>query len=140
MRKTTRDPLLVQAGRVLVPSPRAQELREQVARLVLEVESVLRPTEPLELKRLVRTFTLRTSEGFVENFGPALLAEVARDAPGVQLRFLPKLDKDSGPLRDGTVDLETGVIEDDTPRRVRALFEDQLAAPFALAIRSRAAR
>ncbi len=128
LRKTTRDPLLVQAGRVLVPSPRAQELREQVARLVLEVETVLSPTEPLELKRLVRTFTLRTSEGFVENFGPALLAEVARDAPGVQLRFLPKLDKDSGPLRDGTVDLETGVIEDDTwpELRSQALFEDQL--------------
>lgn len=128
LRKTTRDPLLVQAGRVLVPSPRAQELREQVARLVLEVEAVLSPTEPLELKRLVRTFTLRTSEGFVENFGPALLAEVARDAPGVQLRFLPKLDKDSGPLRDGTVDLETGVIEDDTwpELRSQALFEDQL--------------
>ncbi|MCY3002626.1 MAG: LysR family transcriptional regulator [Planctomycetota bacterium] len=128
LRKTTRDPLLVQAGRVLVPSPRAQELREQVARLVLEVETVLSPTEPLELKRLVRTFALRTSEGFVENFGPALLAEVARDAPGVQLRFLPKLDKDSGPLRDGTVDLETGVIEDDTwpELRSQALFEDQL--------------
>ena len=55
LRKTTRDPLLVQAGRVLVPSPRAQELREQVARLVLEVETVLSPTEPLELKRLVGT-------------------------------------------------------------------------------------
>jgi hypothetical protein len=32
---------------------------------------VLRPAEALELAQLVRTFTLRTSEGFVENFGPA---------------------------------------------------------------------
>ena len=44
------------------------------------------------------------------------------------LRFLPKLGKDSSLLRDGTVDLETGVIDDETAPEVRAhtLFEDHL--------------
>ena len=50
---------------------------------------------------LVRTFTLRTSEGFVENFGPGLIARVGAEAPGVRLRFVQKPDKDSAPLRDG---------------------------------------
>lgn len=128
LRETTGDPLLVQAGRGLVPSPRALELRERVAQLVREAHDVLRPGAQLDLQRLERSFTLRTSEGFAENFGPALLARVAADAPGVTLRFLPKIDKDSALLRDGTVDLETGVIDDDTGPELRAqtLFEDHL--------------
>ncbi len=128
LRDTTGDPLLVQAGRVLVPSPRALELRDRVARLVREAREVLRPGEQLELTRLERSFTLRTSEGFVENFGPELLARVAAEAPGVTLRFLPKIGKDSALLRDGTVDLETGVIDDETSPELltRTLFEDHL--------------
>ena len=34
--------------------------------------AVLRPAEKLDLEHLVRTFTLRTSDGFVENFGAAI--------------------------------------------------------------------
>ena len=70
LRETTGDPLLVRAGRGLVPTPRALELRERVSQLVQGAEAVLRPAEALNLKQLVRTFTLRTSDGFVENFGP----------------------------------------------------------------------
>lgn len=126
LRKTTGDPLLVRAGRGLVPTPRALELRERVSQLVQDAEAVLRPAENLNLKQLVRTFTLRTSEGFVENFGPDLIAHVGAEAPGVRLRFLQKLDKDSASLRDGTVDLETGVVGSTTGPEVRAqaLFRD----------------
>lgn len=128
LRLVTGDPLLVQAGRGLVPSPRAVAMRGLVARLVREAGEVLQPGEQLELASLQRTFTLRTSEGFVENFGPALLQRVAAEAPGVTLRFLPKIGKDSALLRDGTVDLETGVIDDETGPELRAqtLFEDHL--------------
>jgi DNA-binding transcriptional LysR family regulator len=127
LRETTGDPLLVRAGRGLVPTPRALELREKVSVLVQDTEAVLRPAEQPNLGQLVRTFTLRTSDGFVENFGPALLARVAAEAPGVRLRFLQKVDKDSALLRDGMVDLETGVVENTTGPEVRAqaLFRDR---------------
>lgn len=127
LRETTGDPLLVRAGRGLVPTPRALELREKVSQLVQEAEAVLRPAETPNLKQLARSFTLRTSEGFVENFGAELIARVNAEAPGVQLCFLQKPDKDSKPLRDGTVDLETGVVEDSTSPelRTRALFHDR---------------
>lgn len=127
LRTTTGDPLLVRAGRGLVPTPRALELRERVGHLVQEAEAVLRPAEQLHLNVLVRTFTLRTSEGFVENFGPALIARIGLEAPGVRLRFLQKPDKDSAPLRTGAVDLETGVVEQTTAQefRVQALFNDR---------------
>jgi DNA-binding transcriptional LysR family regulator len=90
LRETTGDPLLVRAGRGLVPTPRALELRERVAQLVQEAQAVLRPAEQPDLLQVSRTFTLRTSEGFVENFGAALIARVAEQAPGIRLRFMPK--------------------------------------------------
>jgi DNA-binding transcriptional LysR family regulator len=63
----------------------------------------------------------------VENFGAGLLSRVSDQAPGVRLRFLPKHDKDTTPLRDGTVDLETGVVGATTGPEVRAqaLFQDR---------------
>ena len=127
LREVTGDPLLVRAGRGLVPSPRALELRDRVKQLVHDAEAALRPAHALKLDQLERTFTLRTREGFVENFGAPLIALVSQEAPGVRLHFLPKLDKDSAPLRDGSVDLETGVIGKTTGPEVRAqaLFRDR---------------
>ncbi|MDX2109361.1 MAG: LysR family transcriptional regulator [Verrucomicrobiota bacterium] len=127
LRETTGDPLLVRAGRDLVPTPRALELRERVSQLVRDAETVLRPVETLSLKQLVRTFTLRSSEGFVENFGPELIARIGHEAPGVRLRFVQKSDKDSTLLREGLIDLETGVVGKTTSPEVRtqALFRDR---------------
>ena len=119
LRDTTGDPLLVRAGRGLVPTPRAIKLREQVGQLVQDAQAVLRPAEQLDLGQLARTFTLRVSDGFTENFGPSLIARVREEAPQVRLRFVQKLDKDSGPLRDGIVDLETGVVGEQTGPEVR---------------------
>ena len=127
LRETTGDPLLVRAGRGLVPTPRALELGKIVGRLVEEVQAALSPAQALDLQKLVRIFTLRTSEGFVENFGPPLIARVGQEAPGVRLHFLPKPDRDSTPLREGIVDLETGVVSKLTGPEVRAqaLFRDR---------------
>ncbi|MCS3513624.1 LysR family transcriptional regulator [Pseudomonas grimontii] len=128
LRETTGDPLLVRAGRGLVPTPRALALREQVSRLVQDAHAVLRPAQSLDLAQVARTFTLRTSEEFVENFGPALLARIAREAPGIRLRFVSRTDKDSTLLREGSVDLETGVVDPTASPEVltQALFRDRL--------------
>ena len=127
LRETTGDPLLVRAGRGMVPTPRALQLRTQVSQLVQDAQAVLRPAEKLDLQQLVRTFTLRVSDGFTENFGACLINRVNQEAPGVRLRFVQKLDKDSAALRDGSVDLETGVIGGETgPEvRTRVLFQDR---------------
>ena len=127
LRETTGDPLLVRAGRGLVPTPRALELRERVGQIVQDGAAVLRPAASLDLAQLARTFTLRSSDGFVENFGPALISRLSEEAPGVRLRFVAKQDKDSASLRDGSIDLETGVIGETTGPEVRAqsLFRDR---------------
>lgn len=127
LREATGDPLLVRAGRGLVPTPRALELREQVGPLVQAAAAVLKPAEAPDLARLDRCFTLRTSEGFVENFAAPLLSRLAEQAPGVRLRFVAKTDRESTALRDGSVDLETGVVGRPTGPEVRAqtLFRDR---------------
>ena len=127
LRQATGDPLLVRAGRALVPTPRAVELRERVGHLVEDGRAVLRPVEKLDLMKLARTFSLRSSEGFVENFGPELIARVGSEAPGVRLCFVQKPDRESTLLREGAVDLETGVVgKASSPElRVQGLFRDR---------------
>jgi DNA-binding transcriptional LysR family regulator len=127
LRESTGDPLLVRAGRGMVVTPRALELRERVSRLVHETSEVLRPAAALDLSRLDRTFTLRTSDGFVESFGPNLIERVRSEAPLVRLRFVQKSGSGGGMLREGSVDLETGVLDETTGPEIRAqaLFRDR---------------
>ncbi|MEO6326642.1 MAG: LysR family transcriptional regulator [Thermoanaerobaculia bacterium] len=127
LRATMGDPLLVRAGRGLVPTPRALELRERVGRLVQEAGMTLRPAEKIDIGRLVRTFTIRAREGFVENFGPDLIARAGKEAPGVRLSFVQKPERESTSLRDGTVDLESGVVEETTSPELRThkMFRDR---------------
>ena len=95
LRAVTGDQLLVRAGRGLVPTPRAVEMQPKVRALVEEAQVLLRPADRLELATLERTFTLRTSDGFAETFGPGLIDRVRQEAPAVRLRFVRKLDKNS---------------------------------------------
>jgi len=126
LRQATGDPLLVRAGRGLVRTPRATELRERVRDLVQNAQTVLRPVvASLDLAELKRSFTIRSNEGFVEVFAGQLVAAVAAVAPSVRLRFVPKPDKDVGALREGLVDLEIGVLGKSGPEiRVQTLFRD----------------
>jgi DNA-binding transcriptional LysR family regulator len=128
LREVTGDPLLVRAGRGLIPTPRALELRGRVGSVVEEGHALLRPVKTVDLRSIERTFTLRSSDGFVEGFGSRLLARIGDEAPGIRLNFLQKQDKDSTPLRSGRVDLETAVIEPamGPELRTQALFRDRL--------------
>ncbi len=83
LREATGDPLLVRAGRGLVASPRALELRDAVSQLVYDAEAALRPAGKPDLGQLDQSFTLRASEGFVENFGASLLSRISGEAQGV---------------------------------------------------------
>jgi DNA-binding transcriptional LysR family regulator len=127
LRETTGDPLLVRAGRGLVPTARALEIRDTVSALVQETTAVLSPTELPDFRTVERIFTIRTRSGFVESYGLRLMDRIHRDAPGICLRFVHKSNKGSDQLRDGSVDLETGVLGMMTGPEVRmqALFEDR---------------
>jgi len=127
LREATGDRLLLQAGRELVLTPYAEQLREQVPLLARDIQAVLRPVEqqcdPLTLER---SFTIRAGEGFVDLAAAALMNRIQQSAPGVQLNFVPKLDWDAQPLRDGAIDLEIGTVKTTAPEiRARLLFRDR---------------
>ncbi len=128
LRAATGDPLLVRAGRGMVPTPRAEALREHVHILTRDAQAVLRPQiDELDVSTLDLTFTIRVSEAFMAFLSAPVVAAVSQAAPGVCLRFAAKPDKDAGPLRDGMIDLEIGVIGTTAPEiRTRFLFNDRL--------------
>lgn len=127
LRSATGDPLLVRAGRSLVPTPRAAALRDPVHQLAQDARAVLLPeTGSPDLASLGLTFTIRANAAFVELFSVPLVAAIAAAAPNVRLRFAPKPDKDARPLREGLIDLEIGVIETSAPEmRTRFLLRDR---------------
>lgn len=127
LRETTGDPLLVRAGRRMVLTPHAEALRDRARHAAHEARAVLRPSasEP-DFLTLQRSFTIRANDGFVEVFGAPLIAAAMKAAPLVSLRFAPKPEKTAVPLRDGSADLEIGVVGEMGPEvRIQALFRDR---------------
>jgi DNA-binding transcriptional LysR family regulator len=127
LRAATGDPLLVRAGRGLVPTPYAAELRERVHELSRDVLAVLRPrVSQLDIASLERIFTIRANEGFVAALSASLVAAITEAAPRVRVRFAPKPEKDARPLREGQIDLEIGVLGAFAPEvRTQSLFRDR---------------
>ena len=125
LRQAMNDPVLVPAGRVMVPTPRAEAIASQVRALNAEAHAVLKPAAAIDIARLRRVFTLRANEAFVIIHGARLMAAAAGAAPDVKLRFAPKPDKDIRALRDGSVDLDIGVISGDGAElRAQTLYRD----------------
>ncbi|SEP01647.1 DNA-binding transcriptional regulator, LysR family [Luteibacter sp. UNC138MFCol5.1] len=127
LRDATGDPLLVLAGRTLVPTPYAERIAGRVHDITRDARAVLQPaSDVLDLASLERTFTIRANDSFVGLVGPMLMARIVTVAPHVLVRFVPKPDKDALPLRDGTIDLEIGVLGSAAPElKTRMLFRDR---------------
>ena len=120
------DPLLVAAGRRMVRTPHAEAIREEVRTLCERARALMRPPLVEDPRAFRRAFTLRANESFVVVFAAGLVAAAAEAAPGVQLRFAPKLQKDIRSLRDGIVDLDIGVLGDETAElKAQTLYRDR---------------
>ncbi|MGW1373857.1 LysR family transcriptional regulator [Streptomyces sp. NPDC002446] len=126
IRRTIGDPVLVRAGRRMVPTPRALEIRAEVRRLVEAAHGVLAPSAPADPAALARVFTLNSNDLLVTAVGPRLVALAAKEAPKVVLRFLGESHIDVPLLRDGAADLELGVIDSREPEiRTEELFTER---------------
>ncbi len=120
------DPVLVRAGRGLVPTPRAEALRERLRSLVEDAEAIIQAESGFDPARLERCFTIRSNDGFVGAFGAAIADRLRAAAPLARLRFAPEGDEDVDSLRSGVIDLDIGVIDDMGPEiRLQALFHDR---------------
>lgn len=112
IREALGDPILVRAGRKLIPTPRANALREPVRRLVAEASELMRPGSGVPLAMIEREFTVRAPEGMGIVYGAALLEAIREEVPLVRLRFVPESESDALALRDGRIDLDVGALVD----------------------------
>ncbi|QQX87724.1 LysR family transcriptional regulator [Cupriavidus necator] len=129
LRELTGDPLLVRAGRRLVPTPRAVALREPVAQWIAQAAALVQTPRGDDLAATERSFVVRAPDGFAIAFGAALGAALAADMPRAQLRFVTETQDDDGALRDGRVDLDIGTLRPREPEiEVVDLFPEALIA------------
>lgn len=127
LRDATGDPLLVRAGRRMMPTPRAIAIRERVHVASSEVRALLDKAADLDLSTLERTFTVRGNDYLLGVIGQRLDVRVQSEAPRVRLAFLPEGTEDVEALRSGDVELDVGVQSQLGPElRVRKLFEDKM--------------
>ncbi|GII58790.1 LysR family transcriptional regulator [Planotetraspora thailandica] len=129
IRKTLGDPVLVRAGREMVPTPRALALRSRVHAVVEEAQALFSREAVPDPGALNRSFVLLAHDEIVHGVGPRLLARVREEAPGVALRFMAEAPTETAGLRHGDVALEIGEIGDAPPETtVEPLMRDRLVA------------
>jgi DNA-binding transcriptional LysR family regulator len=129
LRRVLQDPLLVRAGQAMVPTPRAEALRDEAAAVVRRLEALLTPSGGVDPAALRRTFTVQASDVVGVALAPGLLDLARRRAPGVSLRVLAEEWEASPALREGRIDLEIGAIDHVDPEtRVEQLVTLRMAA------------
>ncbi len=124
------EPLFIPSphGRGVLPTPRAEALRPQVAGVLRGIAAMLEPST-FSAQSSTRTFVIALHENPALMLGAELLNQLGREAPGVRLRFaLPEMAKLPGQLESGDVDVYIGVNAGAHEGWIRrTLFEDEFA-------------
>jgi DNA-binding transcriptional LysR family regulator len=129
LRRIFDDPLLVRAGRDLVPTPRALELRSEVHAIADRARALFAPSDGADPLTAVRMLDLRVADMLSTTFVPALIDDLRVQAPGISLRVRPEGLEDTPALREGVVDLEIGIIRPGDPEiRSETLVTETLVA------------
>jgi DNA-binding transcriptional LysR family regulator len=115
LRRAFGDPLLVRAGRDLVPTPRALELRGEVHSVAVRARALFAPSNTADPRTAVRMFDLQVTDMLSTTFIPSLIDDLRIQAPGISLRLRPESIEDTPALREGLVDLEIGIIRPGEP-------------------------
>ncbi len=110
LRRAFDDPLLVRAGRDLVPTPRALELRGEVHAVAARARALFAPSTSADPRTAVRMFDLQVTDMLSTTFIPSLIDDLRVQAPGISLRLRPENLEDTPALREGLLDLEIGSI------------------------------
>ncbi|MYV96875.1 LysR family transcriptional regulator [Streptomyces sp. SID3343] len=129
IRKAVGDPILVRAGRAMVPTPHALAIHAEVRAVVERARTLFAAAGDVDLRTLSRTFTVLAHDVFAAAYGAALFERARVEAPGVRLKFLAESHVDTPALREGVADLEVGVIDTRAPEVcTEHLFDDRMVA------------
>ena len=109
LRRAMNDPILVRAGRGLVPTPFALRSAASVKSLLDAADELRADPTQSDPRSWRRTFSIRLNDALVPVLAPRLTRRIAAEAPGVRLRFVAQDSKEPDPLRNGSIDLDVTV-------------------------------
>lgn len=127
LRKLFGDPLLVREGLALVPTPRAESLREPVREALSLIQRALDDRPGFDPASGHATFTVSCSDySLLMLIGP-LVRRLAAAAPGLTIQVLPRAPDPVRLLRDGEADfvIEPAEIMPDAALPRMRLFTDR---------------
>jgi DNA-binding transcriptional LysR family regulator len=129
LRRAMDDPILVRAGRGLVPTPFALRSAGRVRALLEGAAELLTDTSEAGPHGWRRSFAVRINDGIAPVLAPRLINRIASEAPGVRLRFVPDDSDHPDALRNGSIDLDIGLAEPPAPDvKVQDLYTDRYVA------------
>lgn len=115
------DELLVQIGRKMELTPRAEGLQEAVRDVLLRIDSSIATPPAFDPKASDRTFRIFASDYTQLVLGPALMSLAAQQRATVRFEFAPQVNHPHRYLERGEADLliiPTGFMSPDHPREV----------------------
>jgi DNA-binding transcriptional LysR family regulator len=115
LRRAMNDPILVRAGRGLVPTPFAQRSASAVKGLLEAADGLRADPADSDPSTWQRTFAIRLNDALIPVLAPRLTRRIIVEAPGVRLRFVRQDSKEPEPLRTGSIDLDVGVADPPPP-------------------------
>ncbi|MFT0213890.1 LysR family transcriptional regulator [Pseudomonas sp. F1_0610] len=122
IREQFNDPILVRAGRNLVPTPRALELREQI-QPILDMCAGLNADRDFSPAKQERVFTIRANNVFMGAMAGDLLDSLRAQSPNSIFKFIAEVSANDDVLRRGQADLVIGSYPRWQPEtKVQSLF------------------
>lgn len=107
LREAFGDPLFVRSGRTMEPTPRAEALRQPLARLLVDVQHLLTQQPTFAPEHSTRTFRLACPD-LLGPFSADLLAALHAQAPRVGLAVIDSRQGPTEAARTGRYDLALG--------------------------------
>lgn len=129
IRRQFDDPIMVRAGKKLVPTPRAIELEQQLHGAISSITSLLSSHNKTAPEKFTRTFVIMANDIFIGVLASGLLNEIQSMSPLVKLIFVSTSEDNDDLLRDGKIDLLIGSLGDWHPEiKTQSLFKSHFQA------------
>jgi DNA-binding transcriptional LysR family regulator len=96
LRLLLQDPLFIKSPGGVTPTERAHQLAEPVAEILRRVESIVSNAGPFDPKNTRRVFTIGAPDAIAVAFLTPLVSNLAREAPGIDLRILQLMPQHHG--------------------------------------------
>jgi DNA-binding transcriptional LysR family regulator len=128
LRGLTGDELLVRGPTGMTPTLRADAIATPVRRALDEIARALSPPRPFDPASAQLRVVIGTTDYVELLLLPHVVARLAREAPGVELRVRSLRDELHGPLASGAIDLGIGLLRPPDERPgvyARKLFDER---------------